>query len=91
MFWIFAGIASGNSNKYPKHFFFFKVLNTIFLHSLLLIVPLKQMFYDQTDIIMNFVIVSSVGIKRLVCTWKLLPPFIKGRQILQTGSYLSCT
>ena len=40
MFWIFVRIALGDSNKYPKHMFFL-VLNTIILHSLLLIVTSK--------------------------------------------------
>ena len=47
---------------------FFKIFNTIFMHNLRLMVPLKRRFRDsQIVIITNFVVVSSVGIKRVVC------------------------
>ena len=46
----------------------FKVLNTIILHNLWLIVTHKRMFPDiQIVITRNFVVVLSVGVKRVVC------------------------
>ena len=48
--------------------YFFKVLNTIFLHNLWLTVPLKRRFHmSQIVVITNFVMVSSIGINRVVC------------------------
>ena len=48
---------------------FLKALNTIFLHSLcLILLPLMLRFRDRQIVILTiFVVVSSVGIKRVVC------------------------
>ena len=51
-----------------QNIYSFKVLNTIFLHNLWLTVTHKRRFRDsQIVIITNFVVVSSVGVKRVVC------------------------
>ena len=58
------GYLLGDSNKYSKHMFLPSIKYNIFE-----LFPLKQKFCDsQIVIITNFVGVSSVDIKRAVCT-----------------------
>ena len=51
----------------PQHDQSIKILNTIFLHNLRLL-PLKRRYHNsQIVITTNFIVVSSVGIRRVVC------------------------
>ena len=52
-----------------QNIYFFKVLSSMFLHICDLLLPLKRRFPDSQIVILpNFVVVSSVGINRVVCT-----------------------
>ena len=68
LFWIFVRIASrGDSNKYPQHMFR-GVLNTILLNISYYLPHLELRNRSiQIIVVMNFVVISNVGIKRFDC------------------------
>ena len=62
----------GDSNKYPQHMFL-RVLNTVFLNISNYLPHLEQRNRPiQIVVITNFIVISSVGIKRFDCTMKIL-------------------
>ena len=71
LLWIFIRIAPpwrGDSNKYPRHMFL-GVLNTVILNiSNYLPHLVLRNCSIQIVVIVNFVIISNVGIKRFDCT-----------------------
>ena len=68
MFWIWLESPHWSDSNHIQNTYFFKVLDTIFLHNLWLILTCEaKVSLNQIVIITNFVVISSVGIKRFVC------------------------